>query len=140
MAEGTLFFQTTKAQHPMVKDARGIKRTCQSSECGSRFYDLNRDPIVCPICGTIYEIAHAPPGAVIDKVDEASARKTKKSEFASADGEADEKDEEEDLVDVEADDDLADADDDTFLEDEETDGGDVSNIIGGAHDGDEDET
>ena len=140
MAEGTLFFQTTKAQHPMAKDARGIKRTCQSSECGSRFYDLNRDPIVCPICGTIYEIAHAPPGAVIDKVDEASARKTKKSEFASADGEADEKDEEEDLVDVEADDDLADADDDTFLEDEETDGGDVSNIIGGAHDRDEDES
>lgn len=27
----------------------GIKRTCQ--HCGARFYDLARDPIVCPKCG-----------------------------------------------------------------------------------------
>lgn len=120
----------------MAKDARGTKRTCQSSECGSRFYDLNRDPIVCPLCGTIYEIAHAPPGAV-DKLDEAP-RKAKK-EYADADGDADVKvDDGEDLVD--ADDDLADADDDSFLEDEETDGGDVTGIIGGAHETDEEET
>lgn len=121
----------------MAKDARGTKRTCQSSECGSRFYDLNRDPIVCPICGTIYEIAHAPPGALVDKAEEAP-RKPKK-EFVDADSE-DMKDDEADLADVEGDDDLGDADDDTFLEDEEADGGDVTNIIGGAHDGDEEET
>jgi len=119
-----------------TKDARGTKRTCQSSECGSRFYDLNRDPIVCPICGTIYEIAHAPPGALLDKAEE-SPRKAKK-EFVDTDADVDVKDEA-DLVDVEADDDLGDADDDTFLEDEEADGGDVSGIIGG-HEGDEEET
>ncbi len=27
----------------------GTKRTCQ--HCGARFYDLGRDPIVCPKCG-----------------------------------------------------------------------------------------
>lgn len=118
----------------MAKDARGTKRTCQSSECGSRFYDLNRDPIVCPLCGTIYEIAHAPPGAV-DKSEEAP-RKAK--EYA-ADGDAD-TDVKVDDVDIDADDDLADADDDSFLEDEETDGGDVTGIIGGAHETDEEET
>ena len=39
-----------------IKSERGTKRTCQSASCGSRFYDLNRDPIVCPICGTVYEM------------------------------------------------------------------------------------
>lgn len=121
----------------MVKDARGTKRTCQSSECGARFYDLNRDPIVCPICGTIYEIAHAPPGSLVDVSDEAP-RKARKEFDVGEDIEI--KDEEVDLVEVETDEDLVEADEDAFLEDEEPDSGDVSNIIGGAHDGDEEET
>lgn len=29
-------------------DPRGLKRICMS--CGTRFYDLNKDPIVCPSC------------------------------------------------------------------------------------------
>ena len=40
-----------------TKAERGMKRTCQNPECGSRFYDLNRDPITCPICSTVYELA-----------------------------------------------------------------------------------
>lgn len=36
------------------KAARGTKRTCQ--ECEVRFYDLMRDPIVCPACG----VQHTP--------------------------------------------------------------------------------
>jgi uncharacterized protein (TIGR02300 family) len=40
-----------------VKAQRGTKRTCQNTDCGSRFYDLNRDPITCPICGSAYEVA-----------------------------------------------------------------------------------
>lgn len=31
------------------KAARGIKRVCHS--CEVRFYDLARDPIICPACG-----------------------------------------------------------------------------------------
>ena len=42
------------------KAARGTKRTCQNGTCGSRFYDLGRSPIVCPICGSTYAIAHGP--------------------------------------------------------------------------------
>jgi uncharacterized protein (TIGR02300 family) len=33
----------------LAKPELGAKRVCQ--ECGSRFYDLNREPIVCPKCG-----------------------------------------------------------------------------------------
>ena len=43
-----------------VKLQRGTKRMCQNPECGSRFYDLNRDPITCPVCRTIYEIRVQP--------------------------------------------------------------------------------
>lgn len=34
----------------MAKSEWGAKHTCQ--ECEARFYDLNRDPPVCPKCGT----------------------------------------------------------------------------------------
>ena len=43
-----------------TKAERGTKRTCQNPECGSRFYDLNRDPILCPICQATYEIVASP--------------------------------------------------------------------------------
>lgn len=33
-----------------VADARGFKRICMN--CGNRFYDLNKRPIICPSCGT----------------------------------------------------------------------------------------
>lgn len=32
----------------------GVKRTCAT--CRARFYDLNRDPIVCPKCGAELDI------------------------------------------------------------------------------------
>lgn len=43
--------RTTKLQA-----SRGIKRTCLEMDCGERFYDLNKESIVCPYCG----MAHAP--------------------------------------------------------------------------------
>src|SRR5262245_10848833 len=43
-----------------VKAQRGAKRTCQNPECGSR-YDLNRDPITCPVCVSVYAIPVSPP-------------------------------------------------------------------------------
>jgi hypothetical protein len=43
-----------------IKLERGTKRTCQNPDCGARFYDLNRDPITCPICNTVYAIAPQP--------------------------------------------------------------------------------
>ena len=43
-----------------VKALRGTKRSCQNAECGSRFYDLNQDPITCPVCQTVYVIPRGP--------------------------------------------------------------------------------
>ena len=37
----------------MSKQVWGAKRQCP--ECGARFYDLNKDPIVCPKCKKVYE-------------------------------------------------------------------------------------
>ena len=36
----------------MVSDELGTKRTCPS--CGTRFYDLNKDPITCPKCAQAF--------------------------------------------------------------------------------------
>ncbi len=110
-----------------TKQARGTKRTCQSDECGARFYDLNHDPIVCPICGTIYKLATGPVG-VIFKDEEKAQRKVKK-EVVKDDDSTDAVEEEiEDIEDADTVDEEA---DDTFLEDEEEGGGDVTNIVGG---------
>jgi uncharacterized protein (TIGR02300 family) len=38
----------------MVKPEWGAKRTCQN--CATRFYDLQKSPIVCPKCGAPYEM------------------------------------------------------------------------------------
>jgi uncharacterized protein (TIGR02300 family) len=113
-----------------TKQERGTKRTCQNSECGARFYDLNHSPIVCPICGSSYVIASSPTALAAVQQEEKVARKPKKEEFVDAEVAEPEVDEEA-LADVEADETVADDDDETFLEEEEEDGGDVSNIIGG---------
>ncbi len=115
-----------------MKSERGTKRTCQSASCGARFYDLNHDPIVCPICGTIYEMMTSTAvGAVAAAPAEKPRRPAKKPEFQAAtpvdapDVEADDT-----LADIETDDEaITDDDDETFLEAEEEDGGDVSGII-----------
>ena len=38
----------------MAKPELGTKRHCAS--CASNFYDLNKTPITCPKCGTIFEV------------------------------------------------------------------------------------
>jgi len=50
-----------------LKLERGIKRTCQNPDCGERFYDLNRDPITCPMCNSVYAIALQPPPQAITR-------------------------------------------------------------------------
>ncbi len=37
----------------MSKQEWGTKRICPS--CGTRYYDLNHDPIVCPKCSTTFD-------------------------------------------------------------------------------------
>ena len=43
----------TKRITSVVKTEWGTKRTCQN--CAARFYDLQRNPIVCPKCETVFE-------------------------------------------------------------------------------------
>ena len=50
----------------MAKPELGTKRVCGS--CARKFYDLNKQPIVCPTCGTVFalpEPAPTRPGRVV---------------------------------------------------------------------------
>ena len=44
----------------MSKREWGAKHTCMS--CGVKLYDLNRNPIACPKCGTVIEAEIGRPG------------------------------------------------------------------------------
>lgn len=125
------------------KAARGTKRTCQNSTCGSRFYDLARDPIACPICGTAYVVAVAAPGSAAAH---AAARHKAPVVAPQPDFEMAEDAKAEDGSEVVAEEALADieggdepvvvADDETFLVEEE-DGGDVSGMVSGGEEPEE---
>jgi uncharacterized protein (TIGR02300 family) len=118
-----------------TKAERGTKRTCQNGSCGARFYDLNRAPITCPMCSSVF----VPTAASIASAGEAEASRrsaSKKSEFVAPASPSELPDavvEGDDvLVEVEeAGEEVAAGDEETFLEAEEDEGGDVSGIIGG---------
>ena len=112
-----------------IKAQRGTKRTCQNPECGSRFYDLNRDPITCPACSTVYAIPVSPPVTAAEE--RAKRPEAKKRVFPVAapkpedapDAEADELviEGEEEAVEAEA--------DDTMIDEVEEDSPDETGII-----------
>lgn len=83
----------------MAKAELGTKRLC--AECGAKFYDLNKDPIICPKCSTVFVVAPIPtrgrpepvaaPVRAAAPVEEAVAPETPEAEFVSledADAEA----------------------------------------------------
>ena len=114
----------------VAKPELGAKRQCQA--CGAKFFDLNKDPIVCPKCGTAFHGAArarpaakeyveenelvTPVGIDVVSLDEVEAGEEKAVETAAED------------IDVE---DAGDAEDDSFLEEEEGEEDDVSNLIDG---------
>ena len=116
----------------MAKSELGTKRQCQN--CGAKFFDLNKDPIICPKCGTVFQGAtgrarptakpeeeeaelSTPAGVEVVSLDEVEASEEKAAEPAVDD------------IDVEEDD--AETPDDPFLEEEEEDDDDVTNLIDG---------
>ena len=142
----------------MTKAARGTKRICKS--CGGKFYDLNREPIVCPLCAATYETEEAPPQeepvvveAVAEKPKpepeaaapapepEAAASDDSGPELVSLDeAQAEEEgvqlsDDDDDIVDLPDDGDAdipeAEGEDDAFLEEDDEAEPDVEGIIGG---------
>jgi uncharacterized protein (TIGR02300 family) len=109
-----------------IKALRGTKRTCQNEECGSRFYDLNRDPITCPTCNTVYVIDLLP---APQEVVRAAPKPVRKPAFVPGDTKPDAAPEVEgeELVAIEGEEEV-DIEDETVLEPEE-DASDVSGII-----------
>ena len=116
----------------MAKPELGAKRQCQA--CGAKFFDLNKDPIVCPKCGTVFQGAAlrarvaskedeedtemvAPAGVDVVSLDEVEAGEEKAAETV--------------VEDIDVEDDDAAVEDDTFLEEEEEDEDDVTNLIDG---------
>lgn len=117
----------------MAKPELGIKRQCLS--CAAKFYDLNRDPILCPKCGTpfqVQQLARRGETAKPSGDEEDTAAETAGAVLVpleEADGEQADKELPGDDIDLGED--LGDDDDDTFLEaEEEEDDGDVSDLIG----------
>jgi uncharacterized protein (TIGR02300 family) len=118
----------------VAKPELGSKRQCMS--CGAKFYDLNKDPAICPKCGTVFQavalsraaapvVARAP----VKEEEDDTELETNGPELISLDEvEAEEAEKEtisEDDIDV-VDEEVA---DDTFLEDEEEGDDDVSDLI-----------
>ncbi len=120
----------------MTKAELGTKRLCPN--CGARYYDLNREPILCPRCGTEFEVvvvSRARPQAAAVKapkpVVEEVAEDAVAVELVTLE-EADEEAVEGGAVKVPgADEDVDEDEDDTFLpDDEEDEDEDVGDIIG----------
>lgn len=111
----------------MAKPELGTKRLCPG--CGAKYYDLNRDPITCPKCGTIFEAVMTSRAAKAAKAAEKSEDDEEEDDAAApeivtleeADAEAEGGDDVPDLDgdDVEIDDDSS--DDDVFIDDEDED-------------------
>jgi uncharacterized protein (TIGR02300 family) len=116
----------------VAKPELGNKRQCQN--CGAKFFDLNKDPIICPKCGTVFQgAARARPAAKEAEEEEDTEVATPAGvEVVSLDEvEASEKAAEPVVDDIDVEEDDAEAPDDPFLEEEEEDDDDVSNLIDG---------
>ena len=127
----------------MAKPELGEKRVC--GNCGAKFYDLNRDPIVCPKCATVFEVAAAEkpapareskkpvePAEGEDDKDETVVGGPEIISLEDADddeGETVDGDDVPDDVGVDIDDDDDAGDDDAFLATDDDEDDDVSDIL-----------
>ena len=113
----------------MAKPDLGLKRQCMS--CGAKFYDLSKDPAICPKCGTVYQVAV--PGSSRIAAPAVAARKPPPDEEVEAEtGDTElvsleEVEAEENAGDDTAEDETTEGGEDTFLEEEGND--DVSDLI-----------
>jgi uncharacterized protein (TIGR02300 family) len=136
----------------VAKPELGIKRLC--GHCGAKFYDLNKDPIVCPKCQTAMQPAAVstrpprpeppPPPRPAPPVpeEEVAAPETAEAEFVSleeADAESQGKKEPEAAEGPEEEVELEDAplDEAPFIEEQEEGDEDVTDIIGERNDEEE---
>jgi uncharacterized protein (TIGR02300 family) len=120
----------------VAKPELGAKRQCQN--CGTKFFDLNREPITCPKCGTVFQalpVARATRASAATRdSDEAEVESVGPELVSLEDAEAGEKVEAAAEEDLEVEDVPA---DDTFLEEEEEESDDVAGLIDGDIEDDE---
>jgi uncharacterized protein (TIGR02300 family) len=134
----------------VAKPELGTKRLC--SGCGAKFYDLNKDPIVCPKCHTVMALAAltarsrpepvaAPrPVPAAARQEEAVVPETQDAEFVSLeDADAEAQGKKGEAVegaddDIEIDESLDDA---ALIEEQEETDDDVTDIIGDREDEEE---
>jgi uncharacterized protein (TIGR02300 family) len=128
----------TRGIRIVAKAELGTKRLC--ANCGAKFYDLNKDPIVCPKCQTVMQLATAtrsrPEPARAAEEEETVVPETQEAEFVSleeADAEAQGKKPEGEAAegadeDIELEDEPI--DDAAFIEEQEEGDEDVADIIG----------
>jgi uncharacterized protein (TIGR02300 family) len=125
----------------VVKPELGTKRTCPS--CATRFYDMLKNPIVCPKCGVTFIAATLLPSKgdmpppppkpreVVKEVEENPEVELVSLEEVEEPGQDDETAAIED-VDLGEEADAAEGEEaDAFLEEEEEDGGDVAGLLDG---------
>lgn len=120
----------------MAKAELGTKRV--DPETGRKFYDLNKDPIVSPYTGKSYPRSYFEDSkaSALEEEDEVEDKELDNEDEGAEIVSLEDADEEakggDDLPDIGDDDDvdLGDDDDDTFLEDEEEEDDDVSDMIG----------
>lgn len=127
----------------MAKADLGTKRTCP--ETGKKFYDLGKDPIVSPYTGVAYPLTAFEQVRREARIEEEEAEDNEATtavdtvEFApmdDADGE--DKADGDDLPDLGDDDvDIGEDAEDTFLETEEEDDDNMSDLLGGVQEGEE---
>ena len=124
----------------MAKPELGAKHQCQN--CATKFFDLNRDPILCPKCGAVFvpvPVARTPArasAAVVAPRDEGEVEQEAAGvEIVSLD-EAEAGEKPEPAADDDAEIEDTPADDNTFLEEEEGDD-DVADLIDGEIEDDE---
>ncbi len=139
----------------MVNPELGIKRTCPN--CAARFYDLLKNPITCPKCGTGFiaqpilpskgDFPAAAPVAPKprEKEEEADTESSEVELISLEEVEEDGKDDDETagIEDVDLGEDTTEADqaeDDTFLVVEEEEGGSMNDLIEGGGKEHEEET
>ena len=127
----------------MVKAELGTKRTCPS--CAARFYDLLKNPIVCPKCnanfvaasilpskGDMPAMAPAPKPRVAEEADDMETADVELVSLEDAEApDVVDDDETAGIEDVDLGEDTGadEAEDDTFLVEEEEEGGDMSGLL-----------
>ncbi|MBV1705248.1 MAG: TIGR02300 family protein [Hyphomicrobiales bacterium] len=114
----------------MAKPELGVKRHCL--HCGAKFFDMNKSPISCPKCGTVFEGAIVPraPAPVAAKDDEEGELPVAGPELVSLEEAEPAEAKVAGAEDVDVDDDEDEADD-PFLAPEEEDEDDVTGLIDG---------